>query len=229
MWRAAVHDPLRKLDDRIWVVDGPIPGLRMPLPRTMTLVKRADGSLLVHSAIALSEDAMREVEAWGTPRVLVVPNGWHRIDAPAWKARFPDLEVRCPRSQTKRVGEVVHVDGAMEELAADGVVRAEVFDGLDKESVLVVDDGGRVTLVFGDTFMNAPHQPGVPGFFYRLAGASGGARVHPFMKWMSKKRRLSEHLARLADLPGLARLIPGHGAPIDERPADVLRDAVRDA
>jgi hypothetical protein len=74
--------------------------------------------------------------------------------------------------------------------------------------------------------MNTPHLPGVAGFMYRLAGASGGPRVHPFMKWMSKKKPLAGHLSRLVDTPNLTRLVPGHGEPLEARAPETLRDAV---
>jgi hypothetical protein len=50
--------------------------------------------------------------------------------------------------------------------------------------------------------------------------------VHPFIKWMSKKKRLRTHLARLAETPGLARIVPGHGDVIEGDAAGVLKAAV---
>ena len=199
-----------------------LPGLE----RTMVIARRADGSLLLNSAIAMDDAAMREVEALGVPSILVVPNGWHRLDAFAYKARYPAVRVLCPRSQAGKVRQIVAVDGAREDLEDDGVVRAEVFDGFDREGVIVVTSGGKRTLVFGDTLMNVPHQRGLGGLIYRFIGASGGPKVHPIMKLMSKKKRLAAHLGRLADTPDVVRLIPGHGESIEDRVAEVLRDCV---
>jgi hypothetical protein len=224
-WTVEHNEPIRKLSDRIWMVRGPVPGMGMPLPRTMVMARRADGSVVIHSAIALDDDAMRELEARGAPSVLICPNGWHRIDAHSWKQRYPAMKVYCPRSQMRAVAEVVPVDGALEDFPADDVVKAEVFDGLDKESVLVVRDGDRTSLAFGDTFINQAHMPGVGAFFFRLIGATGGPKVHPMMKLMSKSKRLRAHLLRLAEMPGLARLIPGHGDVVEENAAGVLRAA----
>ena len=40
---------------------------------------------------------------------------------------------------------------------------------------------------------------------------------------LEETRRLRDHLLRLADTPGLVRLIPCHGAVISGDPAGVLR------
>ena len=133
----------------------------------------------------------------------------------------------CPRTQTKRVAEVVAVDGAIEDLEPDDAVRAEVLDGFGREGALVVTTSeGKTALVLADTFMNVPHMKGGEGFFYRLLGASGGPKVHPVMKWMSKKKKLRAHLARLAEVPNLFCVVPGHGDAIVDAPRDVLRAAV---
>ena len=100
-----------KADEPSGIVQGETPGLPMPLLRTMTVVRRDDGALVVHSAICLDEPAMKELEAWGTPAFLVLPNAWHKIDARAWKDRYPSMRVFCPRAGMKdEVAPVVNVD-----------------------------------------------------------------------------------------------------------------------
>jgi hypothetical protein len=70
--------------------------------------------------------------------------------------------------------------------------------------------------------MNVAHMSGGEGLFYRLMGVSGGPKVHPFMKLMSKKKRLRAHLSRLTETSRLLRVIPGHGDPIEQGAAEVL-------
>jgi hypothetical protein len=81
---------IEKLTERLWRVEGAVPG--MSLKRTMTIAKCADGGLCIHSAIALDEGGMREIEAWGTPRHLVVPGVYHRLDAPGYMPGTGDRE-----------------------------------------------------------------------------------------------------------------------------------------
>lgn len=219
------NGPLERLEDNLWMVRGALPDMPMPLKRTMTVMRTSDGRLVIHSAIALEEAAMRELEAAGKPAILVVPNGWHRLDAHAYKTRYPDIKVLCPAKQAKRVRECVPVDGALEDFGADDHVRVEPLDGFKVgEGVFIVKSGPHVTLVFNDLFMNQPHLPGFWGFLYGAFGASGGPRVHPMMRLFSKNKPLRAHLERLATIEGLFRIIPGHGDPVLERPAESLAE-----
>lgn len=90
-WRVLPHGPIEKLSENLWWVTGTIKG--MSLKRVMAVAKRSDGKLVIHSAIAMDEAQMRELEALGEPAYLVVPSHHHRIDAPAYKRRYPALKV----------------------------------------------------------------------------------------------------------------------------------------
>ena len=79
-WHVLPHGPLERLAENLWWVQGSLRG--MSLKRVMTVARRTDGELVIHSAIAMTEDAMRELEALGEPAFLVVPNRGHRLDAP---------------------------------------------------------------------------------------------------------------------------------------------------
>src|SRR5689334_19384503 len=94
-WTVLEHGPLEQLADNLWRVQGAVPG--MSLRRNMTVVRRRDGSLLLHSPIALDEPRRTELERLGKIAVIVVPNAGHRLDAPAYKARYPEVTVFCPR------------------------------------------------------------------------------------------------------------------------------------
>src|SRR5215216_7989255 len=93
-WQVLRHGPLERLSDNLWRVQGALPG--MTLERVMTVVRRADGSLLLHSPIALAEPQLAELSGLGRVAVLVVPNAGHRLDTPAYKQRYPQALVFCP-------------------------------------------------------------------------------------------------------------------------------------
>src|SRR5262249_46784927 len=76
-WTVYPHKPIEKIQDNLWRVEAPFPGA--PFPRSMILVRLGDGRIIVHNAIALDEDEMREIEAWGKLAFLIVPNGGHRM------------------------------------------------------------------------------------------------------------------------------------------------------
>jgi hypothetical protein len=224
-WKVLPHGPIEKLGPRLWRVEGALDG--MPLKRVMTVVKRADGTLLVHNAMALDAAAMEEFDAMGPIAAIVVPNGYHRLDAPAFKQRYPTAKFYCPSGARAKVEEVVPVDGDYAALGDDGVVRAETLDGTrEAEGVLVVRDADGATLVFNDVVFNMPHAPGFSGFVLRyLTASSGGPRVSRVARLFVVKdaAALRAHFERLAAIPGLVRAIVSHHETITGEVDQALR------
>lgn len=116
-WHSHVlpHSAIEELAPNLWHVTGTLPSSTM-VPREMVLYRLADSSLLIHSAIALDEQTMAQLESLGTPKILVVPNRIHRLDAGVYKQRYPQLIVVCPAAAKQYVEEVVEVDGIAEEV-----------------------------------------------------------------------------------------------------------------
>jgi hypothetical protein len=224
-WQVYPHKPIDKLSENVWRVEGELDD--MPLGRVMTLVRRSDGSLLVHNAIALEEEAMKEVEAWGTPRDLIVPNGFHRLDAPNFKKRYPDAKVYAPAGSRSKVEEVISVDGTYEDFNGDDRVRLATLDGIGKsEGVVTVTDGNEVTLVFNDAVFNGPHVNGFKGFVLNhITNSTGGPKVSRIFRWFLMKNRaeFKANLERLAETADLKRIIVSHRDTITVDPASTLR------
>lgn len=223
-WTVLAHGPIEKLHDRLWRVEGDVPN--MAIKRVMTLARMADDRLVIHSAIALDAPAMKQIEQWGEPAFLVVPNGWHRLDAPAFRERYPSLQVVCPRGSRKAVEKVVPVDLTYDEFPSDDHVSLEHAPGTkDGEGVMRVRGESGATLVFNDLIFNLPHGPGLAGLIFRLMGSTGGPRVTRIGRLFVVRDRaaLRAYLEKLAAEPKLERIIMSHGAPIVRDPADVLR------
>src|SRR5262249_14085749 len=60
-WRVFPHRGLEKLEPNLWRVEGDLPGGNGT--RVMTVARMRDGGLVIHSAIALEEPLMAELEA----------------------------------------------------------------------------------------------------------------------------------------------------------------------
>src|SRR3954464_14931702 len=73
-WTVLPHGSLTPLEDNLLVVSGTLPVPLGEVERRMTLVRLADRRLVIYSAIALSEPEIQEVERFGTPEYLIVPN-----------------------------------------------------------------------------------------------------------------------------------------------------------
>lgn len=194
----------------------------------MSIVRLASGDLVVNNVIACDAPTMAAIDALGPVRWIIVPSGFHRLDAPAYAARYPAAKVVAPAGSAKRVSERCRVDGTLDALPADPVLRWEVLDGVPAEAVLVHSHAGATTLVFNDALMNLPAKlPGLAGFAMGLIGSTGGPKVTPTAKWflIRDRPRYAAHLRRLADTPGLARVIVAHGANLTSDAAAALTSA----
>ena len=122
-------DTLKPFAENLWIVDGPeirmdYCGIKLPFPTRMTVVRLADGSSAIWSAVALNEDAMAQVEAFGPPRFLIVPNAGHRTDVHVFKARYPDITVITPEGSRELVEEAAPVDSG-DDVLRDACRRAK--------------------------------------------------------------------------------------------------------
>jgi hypothetical protein len=211
-WGVLGHGPIERINERLWRVEGAIPG--MTLRRVMSVAKRENGGLVIHSAIALRAAELAELEAWGKPEVLVVPGAYHRLDAPAYKQRYPELRVYAPSASIGKVREVVSVDGKYEDFPPDAVVRLESVPGTSgREGVMFVRGADGLSVVFNDVVMNMDRKRDVLGFlFTTVLGSAPGPRVSRLARLtlVTDRRALRAELERIAALPDLANLIVSH-------------------
>jgi hypothetical protein len=225
-WNVLPHGPLEQLGDRVWRVEGSLPN--MPLKRVMAIVRRADDRLIVHNAIALEPGAMAALDRLGEVATIVVPNGWHRLDAPLFQARYPSATLVCPPGARAKVEEVTAVTDTYDRVADDGVARFEVLDGTGgREGALIVRGGDGATLILNDAVFNMPHLRGVHGLILRhLTRSSGGPRISRIVRLFVLKDRAGfrRHLERLAALPELRRILVAHHETIEGDAAQTLRD-----
>lgn len=216
-WRVLPHRPLQQLSERVWRLEGDLEN--MPVKRVMTIARRGDGGLVIHNAIAADAEAMAAIAALGEVRAIVVPNGYHRLDAGVFHERFAAAQVICPAGARARVEEVVPVHATYDEVPADAAVELQTLDGTKaREGAMIVRDGGGTTLVLNDIVFNMPHASGFTGFVLRhITGSTGGVKITRLarMAVIADKPALRAHLERLAALPGLVRIIVSHHEVID--------------
>jgi hypothetical protein len=225
-WTVMPHGPIERLTENFWRVRGEL--ARMPIGRVMTLARRSDGTVVIHNAIALEEPMMAEIEAWGRPGTILVPNRFHRLDAPAFAARYPDARVLCPAGARKKVAQVVRVDGDFGDFPADADVSLAHLDGTrDREGVLEVRSTDGTSIVVNDVLFNLPPMPGLPGLFFRLDAAVGRLRVSRVSRLLlvGDRAAFRAHLERLASRPDLRRVIVSHGDMVSDDPSAALRAA----
>jgi hypothetical protein len=226
-WKVLPHGPLREIDPDIHVVEGEIPMPLLNLPRRMTIIRLVGGDLLIWSAISLEEEEMETIERRGRPAFLVVPSDHHRLDASAWKHRYPALQVVTPPGSRARTEKVVEIDSTAPDFG-DPQVRMVVVPGTgEEEAALIVRRPGGTTLVLNDLVGNIRHSSGFGGWVLRMMGLAGDKAQVPkavAMTIVESKKALGEQLQAWAAIPDLKRIIVSHGDIIEDAPQAVLRE-----
>lgn len=227
-WIVAPHTPLEKLDENLWTVEGTFPERPM-IRRRMHLVRLSSGELLFHNAVPVDEVTLQQIRALGPPRYLVVPAPSHMLDVHPFRERL-GLQVYCPKESAEQVRSRVPVTGTYEQFPGDPSLSFHQLDGVATgEAVLEVrsPDSSRAHLLMCDAVLNLENGKGMTGVVLRLLGFTGGPRVGPVLKWrhVKDKEALRAHLERLAQVPGLATVVPSHGAVIREGAGAAVREA----
>jgi hypothetical protein len=226
--RILPHDDIEQLAPNLWSVRGRLP---FPLMRYMVIYRLGDGTLLLHSVIAMNDEGMAKLEALGRPSVMIVPHTGHRMDAPFYKARYPDIRVLAPAGARAKVEEVIKVDASCEEALSALGVRIHPVPGFKHHELAYELDltGGGKALVMSDAVANRDHPAGFGGWFFAnvTGGIKGPLGVPRIMKvmMMTSKAEARTGLQKLADIPGLALLSVAHGRPLRDGVSQALRDA----
>ncbi len=226
-WKVLPHGKLQRVDDNMLTVTGDIPMPLMKLSRRMTIVRLKDGRLVVFSAMALDENGMNAIEAFGRPAFMVVPSDKHRLDSRIWKARYPQLCVATPPGSLEKVEDVVAVDTTSPQFDDPSVQFVAVPGTGDRESALVVTARSGTTLVLNDVIGNVHEASGIGGWLLRRFGFAGDRPQIPGvvrMVLLKDARALRAQLLRWADIGSLRRILVSHGVAIEDNPRQVLRD-----
>lgn len=222
----APHGPLVEVVPGLWQITGFGP----PMDRNMVVWRLPDGGLWLHSVVALDEPTLAAVQALGPPRVMVVPNGFHRRDPAVWKRRFPELLVLAPAASRARIEVVVPVDATCEERSKSLGVRFHVPDGVRPgELAYELDVPGGRALVVTDLLFNLPTAPpGFAGFVLNYITASIGplgiSRVFRLLA-LQDRAKYAAFIESLAGIEDLRVLSVAHGDAVTSDVSAALRAA----
>ena len=147
------HSPIQALAPNLWHVTGIVSNI-VP-PREMVIYRLPDSTLLIHSAIALAEAEQMQLEALGTPKIMIVPNRIHRLDAKVYKQRYPELMVVAPEAAKSYVEAIVPVDAVAEDFLPDYGITCHQPAGIrPQELVYELPLPSGKALIFTDILFN---------------------------------------------------------------------------
>ena len=221
-WTVLPHGKLTRVNDRIVTVVGDLKMPLLELPRRMTAIRLSTGELAIFSAIALREPDMAELEALGRPGFLIVPSVRHRLDAPGYAQRYPEMTVVAPRAGAEKIAEVVHVDTSTPNFGDNSVRYVEVA----ADSALEVDGDDGLTIIVNDLIGDIHGESGIGGWLLRVMGFAGDDPHVPGPVKLAlgkHKTEVAQQFRRWAERDDLRRVIVSHGDSIESDPKGTLR------
>jgi hypothetical protein len=143
------------------------------------------------------------------------------------------LRVYTSATVVEKVRPIVEIDGTLEELPSDPMLRREPLQGTRfGECAYVVTSGPHASLILCDAIMNSRPGKGGMAIVMRLLGFAGReprVSLGYKLRAVSDKRALKRDLLRLADAPNLVRLVPSHGEIVSHDAPGALRRAANRA
>ena len=217
-WRAVdiVGGPLLPFADGIWTSTAPVSFIGLQLTATMTVLRLADGKVLLYSPVAMTLERRAAVEALGTVAHLYSPNLFHHLRIGEWAAAFPGARLHASPGLAKKRPDlrVDRVHGTTPEPAFDGVIDEVCIDGFRLEESVLLYRHARTLLV-----ADLVHNIGRPthawtAFYSRMMGFYDRVALSRMIRWAAFYNRgaARRSLENLLALP-FDHLIVGHGAP----------------
>ncbi|MBD2295610.1 hypothetical protein H6G06_19560 [Anabaena sphaerica FACHB-251] len=234
-WESHVlpHSPIEELAPNIWHVTGIFPNEPVA-PREMIIYKLPDSSLLIHSAICLDEPTIQQLESLGDPKIMIIPNPIHRLDAKVYKQRYPDLIVVTPAVVKPYAEQIVNVEEIAEQFLPQYGITCHQPAGINPQELayeLPLPTGK--ALIFTDILFNLTDEyltKYVPKNKYILSwlGAAGFFGITFLGKsfFMNDRKAYRQWLEKLADTVQPLQIISvAHGEPITNNCQQKLREA----
>jgi hypothetical protein len=218
---------LERLDEALWVAAAPQTFLGMHLGTRMTIVRRGDGGLVVHSPIALDDALRGEVEAIGPVRCVIAPNLYHHLYAGQWATAFPDVRLVGPKALADKRKDLkldafletapdAGWQGTLEQVRIAGCMLHETVFFHAPSRTLISSD-------FVENFETSPHW--LTRQYLKLADVHGKPGVSRPIRWMFRDREQAKAAIETVLLWDFERIVLGHGNVIEARGPQVVRES----
>jgi hypothetical protein len=213
--------PLTRRTEGIYTEEAPQTFLGLHVGTRMAVVKLADGSLLVHSPIAL--DGLRaEIDALGEVAHVVCPNVYHHLYAGDWAKAYPKALVHAPRALEKKRPDL-RIDRVLDESSWGDEITTLHVDGCMLDETVLVHRPSR-TLISADLLENFTDSDHLPTRLYLKAG---GIWKKPgwnrFMRFVYRDKRAARKSVDQLLEQDFDRVLIAHGDVIESGGKDAIR------
>jgi len=210
----------------VWIASAPQKFFGWQLGTRMTVLKLRDGSLVIHSPIAIDDSLKRKIEEIGPVGHIVAPNIFHYLYAADAAAAFPRAKLHGPAGLRKKRPEL-HLDAVLGEQSEpawrDDLETLEIQGTMLEETVLWHKPSG--TLVSADLVENfKTADDWWTRLYLQVGGIHGKVGVSQMLRLAYRDRRKARR--DIDQLLGwdFDKIILAHGEPIDTNGVEALRE-----
>lgn len=218
---------LRALGDDLWVAEQAQRFYGLEVGTRMTVIRLGDGSLLLHSPIALVPELRRELDALGSVRYAVAPNRFHHLYAGDVARAYPGSRLWVAGGVERKRPDL-QIEGVLGDdppEAWKGEVDQARFRGRPFENEVVFLHRKSRTLIVCDLLFNfGPRAPWATRALMRLLGGygkPGPTRIDPLL--IRDRRAARESLQRILEWD-FDRVVVAHGEVLESGGPAVLRN-----
>jgi hypothetical protein len=185
----------------------------------MTVMRLPDGSLMLHSPVALDEPLRRALEERGRVRWLVAPSKVHHLFLPASVEAFPEALLCGPPGLPEKRPDLHfhHVLGGALPPGWPAEVAVELVAGAPMMNELAMLHRPSRTLVLTDLAFNVNPGPGNRArLFHWLVGATGRFGPHRIVRLGIRDRRAARESLDRVLAWDFDRVVVSHGEVLRE-------------
>jgi Domain of unknown function (DUF4336) len=222
--------PLRHLAADLWIAERPQRFYGLEVGTRMTVIRLADGSLLLHSPVALDAGLRAELDAIGRVRFAVAPNRVHHLYAGRVVESYPEARLWVGPGVERKRPDLVYVAILGDEAPAEwrGQVDQVFFRGRPYENEVVFFHRTSRTVVLCDLAFNFGPRAALPTrWLMRLIRSYGHFGPSTLDPLLIRDRAAARGCLERILAWDFDRVIVAHGEVLEHGGRDALREGYR--
>jgi len=217
---------MRELAANLWVVDRPQRFYGLEVGARMTVMRLADGSLLLHSPVELDAPLRRELDAIGSVRYAVAPNRVHHLYAGDVATSYPEARLWIGPGLERKRPDLRYAAILGDEAPAEwrDAVAQTFFRGRPYENEVVFFHRPSRTLIMCDLAFNfGPTAAAPTRLLMRLIRSYGRFGPSTLDPWLIRDRSAARASLERILAWDFDRVIVAHGDVLERGGHDGLR------
>ncbi len=182
---------LTNVAEDIWTVGRPLSFFGLRVGTRMTVVRLRDGSLFVHSPVALDDTLRKELDELGPVAHIVAPNLYHHLYAGELRGAYPEATLHAPAGLAKKRSDL-KIDaqlGATADHAWKGQLEQLLLDGTMLQETVFFHSATR-TLISCDVVENfETHEHWLTRGYLKAGGIHGKPGLSIFFRPLFRDRK----------------------------------------